>query len=462
MSARTVGIVGGGLLGLAVADRLLQAGVQVDLYEGAQTLGGLVGSFDFDGFPVDRFYHVVLPTDDRVRSLAQNVEPGTHFRFRPVQVGFYDDARLFSMSSLKEFLTFPLLGPIDRVRLGRFIATCRRVRSHTELDDVELPAWLRARSGNGVYERLWRPLLDSKFDGTFHDLPATYMWARTRRMAGTRDKAGREIMGWPEGGYQRIVDALADAIRGRGGRIHTGTGVDWIVGDETGGAPGLVVQGRLRPFDHVLSTLLPPRTRSLLDAKLAAAVPQTPCRYLGVVCVIIRARRSISPYYTLNITDRRIPLTTVVETTHVVDPDHVGGHLVYAAKYVQPGHPDLTRPADEVAAEYTSHVRTMFPHLTEDDVLGTSVQRAPMVEPVHTVRGTGSLPEMFPVPGLALASTVHVYPDVVNGQAVLGVADRAATGILARLEHQRDGGAAPTILRTDLQPQTADTLGVTH
>ena len=27
---------------------------------------------------------------------------------------------------------------------------------------------------------------------------------------------------------------------------------------------------------------------------------------------------------------------------------------------------------------------------------------------------------MFPVPGLALASTAHVYPENVNGQAVIG------------------------------------------
>lgn len=459
MSAQTVGIVGGGLLGLAVADRLLQAGTQVDVYEGAQKLGGLVGSFDFDGYPVDRFYHVVLPTDDRVRRLAESVEPGTPFRFRPVQVGFYDDARLFSMSSLKEFLTFPLLSPLDRVRLGRFIATCRRVRSHTELDDIELPAWLRSRSGTGVYERLWRPLLDSKFDGTFHDLPATYMWARTRRMAGTRDRSGREIMGWPEGGYQQIVDALGDSIRDRGGRIHTGTDVHWIVGDSTG-VSGLVVDRRLRPFDQVLCTLLPPRMRSLLEAKVASAIPETPCRYLGVVCLIVRTRRSISPYYTLNITDRRIPLTTVVETTHVVDPAHVGGHLLYAAKYVQPGHPDLSRPPDEISAEYVRHVRTMFPHLRDDDILATSVQRAPMVEPVHTVGGAGRLPDMFPVPGLTLASTVHVYPDVVNGQAVLGVAERAATGILARLQNQRGAGAKPALPRTDPQTHSVDVISV--
>ena len=56
------------------------------------------------------------------------------------------------------------------------------------------------------------------------------------------------------------------------------------------------------------------------------------------------------------------------------------------------------------------------------------VQRARAVEPVHLIGGASRLPTMFPVPGLALASTAHVYPEIVNGQAVIGVADRVVDG----------------------------------
>ena len=48
---------------------------------------------------------------------------------------------------------------------------------------------------------------------------------------------------------------------------------------------------------------------------------------------------------------------------------------------------------------------------------------------------------MFPVPGLALASTAHVYPENVNGQAVIGVADRVVEGLLERLDFQRAAAA---------------------
>src|SRR5205814_9720183 len=122
-----------------------------------------------------------------------------------------------------------------------------------------------------------------------------------------------------------------------GGAVHGGTQFDQIAG--AGAAAGLVVEGHFRPFDHVLCTLAPPMARRLLSPTLLALAPEDKNRYLGVICLLLRTTRSVSPYYHLNITDRRVPLTTVVETTHVVDPEHVGGHLVYVSKYVDPSSP---------------------------------------------------------------------------------------------------------------------------
>jgi protoporphyrinogen oxidase len=285
-------------------------------------------------------------------------------------------------------------------------------------------------------ERLWLPLLDSKFDGQYADLPATYLWSRTRRMSKTRDSAGREIMGWLVGGYETLIAALAERVTELGGEIHAGTSVDQIIGSRNA-ASGVMVDGHFRPFDSVLCTLVPSLTRRLLAPELVEVSPEDHCRYLGVICLLLRTSESISPYYTLNITDRRVPLTTVVETTHVVDPQHAGGNLLYVSKYVDPSHPDLHRAPLEIQEDYLGHARRIFPELIDSLIQDAVVQRAPAVEPVHLLGGASRLPSMFPVPGLALASTAHVYPDNVNGQAVIGVADRVVEGLLERLDFER-------------------------
>ena len=82
-------------------------------------------------------------------------------------------------------------------------------------------------------------------------------------------------------------------------------------------------------------------------------------------------------------------------------------------------------------------MKTIFPDLRDDEILGAVVQRARVVEPVHLVGGAARLPELFPLPGLALASTAHVYPEIVSGQAVSGVSERVVPGILERLPAER-------------------------
>jgi protoporphyrinogen oxidase len=429
---RDVGIVGGGLLGLSVAYRLAQAGVAVTVYERDRQLGGLAGTTRLAGIPVDRYYHATLPTDDRVLGLAQELGMGDDVRFRRTGGGFYHDGRIASMSTVGELLRFPGLRPTDRVRLGAFAARCQLKSDYADLEDLTLEDWLLRACGKRLWERLWRPLLDSKFDGRYDDLPATYLWSRSRRMASTRDRSSKEVLGWLRGGYQRLVDALGDAIRAQGGEVHTSTPVRFIP-SKGGRAMGVVLDTGLRTHDLVLTTILRPNMEHMLAGDLVEAMGPDPCRYLGVVCLVARLRHSVSPFYALNITDRRIPLTSVVETTHVVDPEAVGGTLIYVPRYVQPDSPELERSSIEIAHEYLGHVRTMFPALQPEDVLATQVARARFAEPVHRV---GDHPRARPAlvaPGLAVASSADVYPDIVHGQAIIGVAERVAGELLTQL-----------------------------
>ena len=56
-----------------------------------------------------------------------------------------------------------------------------------------------------------------------------------------------------------------------------------------------------------------------------------------------------------------------------------------------------------------------------------------MTEPVHLIGGAANIPELFPAPGLSLASLAHVYPEISSGQATMGVTNRVVPGILERL-----------------------------
>jgi protoporphyrinogen oxidase len=435
VSAERVAVVGGGLTGLTLAYRLGQAGIGVDLYEGAPGLGGLAGDMEFDGQRVDRFYHVILPTDDKVIGLAGEMGIAEEdLRFVPTGVGFFHHGRMESVSTIREFLRFGLLSLPQRIRLGAFVAYCQRISGWEKIDHKPLVPWVNRLAGRGVYERMWKHLLNAKFDDDVEGLSATWLWSRTRRMSGARRNGSQEFCGAIAGGYQTLCDRLAQAIEAQGGQIHTSTLVDAI---EPGDPAVVTVNGEARPYRMAVLTVLPPVARRLIGDTEGLALQGTPDRYLGIACVLLKTRRSMSPYYTINIADPEVGLTGIVETTRVLDPDGERDHaLVYLPKYVNSDNPILDAPDEEVFDRFMRGFRRIFPDFDpETDLIAHKVMRARLAEPVHGIGAGGGVPGTFDDawPGIAFASTAQIFPTVVSGQATIGLADRALEDILPRL-----------------------------
>jgi protoporphyrinogen oxidase len=441
-----VGIVGGGILGTVLALRLQQAGAAVTVLERSGAVGGLAAAMDFGGHTVDRFYHVIVPSDERMIALSEEVGLGDQLRFTPVGAGFLVNGELHDLNGIGDFLRFGPLTPWQRLRLAWFVAQCQLRSSYGGLENLSLERWLRRHSGRGVTERIWKPLLNSRFDSNWSELPATYLWARTRRMSGARTGRGRgEEMGHMIGGHQRLIDAVAARAQAAGVELWLGAQVEGLALGGDGSVEGVRVAGEDVPFDLVIGTLQPPALRHLLPESLHGLLEAYPRRYLGVVCVVLKVKRSLTPYYAVNICDPT-PITTVVETSHVVGTDHTDGlRLIYLPKYCDPGAPEQTEDEASLYARFTEGLARVAPGFSHDDVVDWTVQRTRLVEPVHAAGTTPRVAPIWPgVPGLALASASQIYPRLLNGESVVEMAETVAAQAIERL--RLPGTPAPTLV----------------
>ena len=139
---------------------------------------------------------MITPADQRMIAMAEEVGLGDQLRFSPVGAGFFADGEMHDFNGVGDLLRFAPLSPPARLRLGWFVAQCQLRSSYDKLDQIPLETWLRRHCGNQVVERIWKPLLDSRFDGDPSGLPATYLWARTRRMSGARRARAAAARRW--------------------------------------------------------------------------------------------------------------------------------------------------------------------------------------------------------------------------------------------------------------------------
>lgn len=452
-AAPRVGVVGGGVLGVSLALRLAQAGADVTVIERGSTLGGLAGTFDFGGHEVDRFYHVITPADTRMIAMAEEVGLGDQLRYTPVGAGFFANGEMHDFNGVGDLLRFSPLGPVARLRLGWFVARCQLRSSYEGLENLPLETWLRRHCGKQVVERIWKPLLDSRFDGDPSGLPATYLWARTRRMSGARGKGGGEEMGHIVGGHQRLIDAMVAKAAELGVEARTDAPVTGLATDPDGAVTGVELEGGTLDFDLTIPTLQPPALRFLLPERHQGLLAPYPERWLGCVCAIVKVPRSLLPYYAVNITEPT-PVTSAIETTQVLGTDHTDGqHLVYLPKYCDPGAPEQSEDDESVYQRFTDYLARLSPGFSRDEVLDWTVQRAKLVEPVHTLRpgGESRVAPIWPgVDGLALASNAQIYPYLLNGDSVMGFAEGVAAEVAKRLglPGNRSNGARKGLAQT--------------
>jgi hypothetical protein len=117
--------------------------------------------------------------------------------------------------------------------------------------------------------------------------------------------------------------------------------------------------------------------------------------------------------------------------------DHTDGlQLVYLPKYCDPAAPEQSEDDESVYRRFTDYLARLSPGFSRDEVVDWTVQRAKLVEPVHQVRPEGGnrVAPVWPgVGGLALASNAQVYPQLLNGDSVMGFAEEVASGVAGRL-----------------------------
>jgi protoporphyrinogen oxidase len=437
-----VAIVGGGITGIAAALKLAERGVfDITLFEKQPSLGGLDSSFSWEDLVCDRFYHVVLPTDTRILRLLDDLGLGEGLYWRRVRSGFYGDGRLVPLSTLRDFWRFPFLSFWQRVRLALGIVYSSRLKRVSGLDGIYAPQWLERIFGREVYGRLWEPLLRSKLGDASERTSAAFMGATIRRLYGARkSRAKQEKMGYWRGGYNSLLAAAEKRLCSLGVLIRTNepvreirSGMDTNQTPATGSAMLEVsTPVRRERFGRVLITVPCPEAARLLGRetppfrKRLAAV-----EYLGIISVLLLVKKRLSPYYVINILDRRFPFTGIIESTNVIPPEDTGGkHLLYLPKYVVSGDALNDFSDGRLAELFSGALREVFPEIRAEDILHREVFRDPYAQPIPALHSLANpIESRTPIPHVYLANTAMIPDTLHNNNANIALARKVAQAI---------------------------------
>lgn len=429
------GIIGGGILGMTLAHRLAQSGREVTLFEGADHLGGLASAWHLGEVIWDRHYHVTLLSDTSLRSLLAELGLEQQVEWVETRTGFYTGERFYSLSNTLEFLRFPPLGSVDKLRLGATIFYASRVKDWRRLEQVLATDWLKRWSGRRTCEKIWLPLLRAKLGENCEQASAAFIWAIIARMyAARRTGLKKELFGYVRGGYARVLGRFAEVLAGEGVEIrlrHAARRIEPVYN-------GIEVEfenGRQEGFDQVALTLPAP-----LAARICPGLSTDErarlkgISYQGIICASVLLKQPLAGFYVTNITDAWVPFTAVIEMSALVERGCFGGHtLVYLPKYVPADDPAFSLADPEIEARFTEALLRMYPHLHRSDILCFRASRARHVLAISTLNYSENLPPMTTsVPGLHIVNSAHIANGTLNVNEIVQLAERAVKALLAQ------------------------------
>ncbi|MEI9928745.1 MAG: NAD(P)/FAD-dependent oxidoreductase, partial [Sphingomonas sp.] len=396
-------------MGLAAAYHAAKGGHAVTVVEAAPEAGGMAAHFDFDGLSIERFYHFVCKADAPTFALMEELGIGDRMRWRATTMGFFSGGRLHEWGNPVALLKYPGVSLISRIRYGILAFVSTRRERWDALETQSAREWIMRWGGREVYEKLWKPLFDLKFYEYADNISAAWIWTRVKRIGRSRKSLFEEQLGYIEGGSQTLVDRLVQRIEALGGTIRLSAPVSEIV-SEGGIVTGVRAGGEFLAADRVICTVPTPHV-----SRIVPALPQSwKDRYdaianIGVVCLLFKLKRSITPHFWVNIAEPDIEIPGIIEFSNLRP---VADSIVFVPYYMPVTHPKFGWPDAQLIDQAFGYLQRLNPALTRDDVIATYAGRLRHAQPICEPGFAAKIPPIeTPIAGLQIADTCFYYPE---------------------------------------------------
>jgi protoporphyrinogen oxidase len=403
-------VIGAGVMGLAAAYQALLDGHDVHVLEASPEPGGMAGHFDFGGISIERFYHFVCRSDHPTFELMAELGIADKMRWVPTSMGFFSQGRLNRWGDPISLLKLPGVNLIGKLRYGLFIFTCMRRNSWLELENESAKDWIVRYCGEDIYDRFWRPLLNYKYYEYADNISAAWIWTRIRRIGKSRKSLMQEELGYIEGGSKTLVDAMIGAIEQHGGYIHLKTPVQRVAVEENR-VTGVNTPAQHFSADAVISTVPIP----FISGMIPDLSPEWKARYeailnIGVICVIFKLKRSVSPHFWVNISENGIEIPGIVEFSNLRS---VGDNsIVYVPYYMPVTHVKFSWPDNRLREDAFTCLQRINPALMQNDIIDVKIARLRHGQPICEPGFAAKIPPVqTPIEGLQIADTCFYYPE---------------------------------------------------
>lgn len=430
-----IAIIGAGLTGLTTGYRLSQKGIDVTIFEETNAPGGLASAFQVGSESLDRFYHHMFVSDSELLDLIDELSLGSQLDWFEPKNAIYLEDSLYPFTSPLDLLRFKPLRFLSRIRTGLLVLSSRFIKDYRPFESIKARDWIVKRCGQDAYDKIWGPLLISKFDVDSDCVSGTWIWNKFKLRGSSRGKnISKEQLGYMRGGFITLIESLIEKIQKRNGEVLLEKTVksisknqegQWKVGTENDTAL----------FDQVLFTASPELLTNVCHGfSQQYKESLRSIKSKANLCLTLELKESLSPYYWITVAQGGLPFVLVIEHTNLVGLRGYRSHVVYLSRYLDGSDPLFDSPSEEIVQLFIAGLQKIFPNFNPDCIKKAALNRARYAQPVFKLGYGENIPDIkTPLDGLFLASMPQIYPEDRGLNYAVRLGNQAADEILSSL-----------------------------
>jgi len=430
-----IAIVGAGITGITAGFLLSRNGNRVTIYEKENCLGGLASSVRVGNEDLERFYHHIFTNDTDILALIDELNIKDRLNWYKPKNAIFIDNSIYPFTSPFDLLCFKPLSFTSRIRMGMMVLASKWISDYSAFETITAKEWIIKNSGREVWDKIWEPLIKSKFDIDSEEISGTWIWNKLKLRGSSRGKnLNNELLGYLDGSFNKIVEIMTEQISKSGGCILLNNEVTTIIRNENGSFD-IVSKKHKENYDKVLFTGSPNLLENILHGpydNYKSSLHQI--RYKANICAILELSESLSPYYWITVAQDDLPFVLIIEHTNLVGLKEYNSHIVYLSRYLDVSEPLYSASDHEIINEFISGLKKVFPKLNQHIIKNITISRVPFAQPVITLGYSKIIPDIkTPVEGLFLASMSQIYPEDRGLNYAIALGRKAANEIMENI-----------------------------
>jgi protoporphyrinogen oxidase len=259
-----IAIIGAGPAGLTAAYELLKNGIQVEVFEASNAVGGMAKTIPLWGQLVDLGPHRFFSSDTRVNKLWLEV---INKKYSMVN-------RLTRIYYKKTFFDYPLKAFNALFGLGIFqsilcVLSYMKFKIFPIVNESTFDAWVTNRFGARLYSIFFKSYSEKLWGISCKDLDADFAAQRIKKLSlfeaikaaifksdGSKHKTLVDEFAYPNLGAGAVYNDMESKIKKMGGKIYLNTPVESVHPKTFKESAKIKLEnGKIKSFDHIISSM---------------------------------------------------------------------------------------------------------------------------------------------------------------------------------------------------------------